>query len=59
MNDTDTKLQTALHVASEAGHASVITALLSQGIDFTACDIDGMEHSFLRFVHNIREEYLM
>lgn len=41
MSDTNAKGQTALHIASEAGHASVITALLSQGVNFRACDIEG------------------
>lgn len=42
VNDRNAKGQTALHIASEAGHAAVITALLSQGVDFEACDIEGI-----------------
>ncbi|XKL64859.1 hypothetical protein PGB90_004945 [Kerria lacca] len=42
INDKDTKAQTALHMASEAGHATIINALLScDGIDFEALDSEG------------------
>lgn len=32
--------QTALHVASQAGNASVISALIQNGVDFDALDVN-------------------
>lgn len=42
VNDRDAKGQTALHIASRAGHAPVVSALLSCGVDFEACDYEGI-----------------
>lgn len=37
-NDRDIHRRTALHVTSEAGHASVVSALLENGADYDAVD---------------------
>lgn len=34
--------RTALHVASEAGHASIVTALIAENANFDALDCEGM-----------------
>lgn len=43
MNDRDARGQTALHIANRAGHAPVVSALLSSSIDFEACDYEGIK----------------
>jgi len=37
----DTSKRTALHVAAEAGHADIVSALLQQGAAYDAVDSDG------------------
>lgn len=40
-DDRDAHRQTALHVASAAGHASVVSALIQNGANFDATDSEG------------------
>lgn len=41
MDDRDAQKRTALHVASEAGNAPAVTALLQNNADFDAVDVEG------------------
>lgn len=41
VNDQDTMKRTALHVASEVGHASIVAALLANNANYDALDCEG------------------
>lgn len=40
--------KTALHVASEAGHASIVTALLTNAANYDALDCEG-QSTYLQY----------
>lgn len=43
VNDQDTMKRTALHIVSEAGHASIVIALLNNNANFDAVDCEGQK----------------
>lgn len=54
LNDRDSNRRTALHVAAEEGHSSVVSALIQNGADYDAVDIEG--NNALHFA--VREGHL-
>lgn len=53
MNDQDTMKRTALHIASEVGHASIVIALLANTAHYDALDCEGPRHIFkFIIIHN-------
>lgn len=45
--------RTALHIASEVGHASIVVALLTNAAHYDALDCEGPRHTFKMLYYNL------